>query len=165
MVDKTQDYRVVLIFKNKGNNSPAEWLHDAIEHPSFDKEVETVYSTEVETINRQDDKWKWLNDIDDLNTHIKNNKNKTSVKTSTTVYHPTQSESEIMQDQLEPIYHPTQYDESDDLENTKNIEQVEALNNHSSSNWAQHEEELKYIREKLERLEKWHNQVSNSKET
>ena len=32
------------------------------------------------------------------------------------------SESEIMQDNLEPIYHPTEYDESDDLEDAKVIE-------------------------------------------
>ena len=30
------------------------------------------------------------------------------------------SESELMQDQLEPIYHPTQHDESDDIEAVKN---------------------------------------------
>ena len=30
------------------------------------------------------------------------------------------SESELMQDQLEPIYHPTQHDESDDIEAAKN---------------------------------------------
>ena len=30
------------------------------------------------------------------------------------------SESELMQDQLEPIYHPTQHDESDDIEASKN---------------------------------------------
>tara|TARA_Y100000758_G_scaffold401_1_gene351 strand:- start:176 stop:406 length:231 start_codon:yes stop_codon:yes gene_type:complete len=32
------------------------------------------------------------------------------------------SESEIMQDDLEPIWHPTQYDESDDLEDAKVVE-------------------------------------------
>ena len=32
------------------------------------------------------------------------------------------SESEIMQDELEPIWHPTQYDESDDLEDAKVVE-------------------------------------------
>tara|TARA_B100000029_G_C17390869_1_gene893344 strand:+ start:685 stop:876 length:192 start_codon:yes stop_codon:yes gene_type:complete len=31
------------------------------------------------------------------------------------------SESEIMQDELEPIWHPTQYDESDDIEDSKRI--------------------------------------------
>jgi hypothetical protein len=31
------------------------------------------------------------------------------------------SESEKMQDELEPIYHPTEFDESDDLERTKQI--------------------------------------------
>ena len=30
------------------------------------------------------------------------------------------SESELMQDQLEPIYHTTQHDESDDIEAVKN---------------------------------------------
>lgn len=29
------------------------------------------------------------------------------------------SESEKMQDELEPIYHPTEFDESDDLERAK----------------------------------------------
>jgi hypothetical protein len=29
------------------------------------------------------------------------------------------SESETLQDELEPIWHPTEYDESDDLEYTK----------------------------------------------
>lgn len=29
------------------------------------------------------------------------------------------SESEYMQDQLEPIYHPTQHDESDEIEDAK----------------------------------------------
>ena len=32
------------------------------------------------------------------------------------------SESEKMQDDLEPIWHPTEYDESDDLEDAKVIE-------------------------------------------
>ena len=32
------------------------------------------------------------------------------------------SESEKMQDELEPIWHPTEYDESDDLEDAKVIE-------------------------------------------
>ena len=32
------------------------------------------------------------------------------------------SESERMQDELEPIWHPTEYDESDDLEDAKVIE-------------------------------------------
>ena len=32
------------------------------------------------------------------------------------------SESEKMQDELEPIWHPTQHDESDDLEDAKVIE-------------------------------------------
>ena len=32
------------------------------------------------------------------------------------------SESEKLQDELEPIWHPTQYDESDDLEDAKVIE-------------------------------------------
>ena len=32
------------------------------------------------------------------------------------------SESEIMQDDLEPIWHPTEYDESDDLEDAKVVE-------------------------------------------
>ena len=32
------------------------------------------------------------------------------------------SESERMQDELEPIWHPTQHDESDDLEDAKVIE-------------------------------------------
>ena len=32
------------------------------------------------------------------------------------------SESEIMQDDLEPIWHPTEYDESDDLEDAKVID-------------------------------------------
>ncbi len=32
------------------------------------------------------------------------------------------SESEKLQDQLEPIFHPTEYDESDDLEDAKVIE-------------------------------------------
>ena len=32
------------------------------------------------------------------------------------------SESEQMQDELEPIWHPTEYDESDDLEDAKVIE-------------------------------------------
>ncbi len=31
------------------------------------------------------------------------------------------SESEIMQDELEPIWHPTQHDESDDIEDSKRI--------------------------------------------
>ena len=31
------------------------------------------------------------------------------------------SESEIMQDELEPIWHPTEYDESDDIEDAKRI--------------------------------------------
>ena len=31
------------------------------------------------------------------------------------------SESEKLQDQLEPIFHPTEYDESDDLEDAKVI--------------------------------------------
>jgi len=30
-----------------------------------------------------------------------------------------QTESEIMQDELEPIFHPTQHDESDDIEQSK----------------------------------------------
>ena len=32
------------------------------------------------------------------------------------------SESEKMQDDLEPIWHPTEYDESDDLEDAKVVE-------------------------------------------
>ena len=32
------------------------------------------------------------------------------------------SESENMQDDLEPIWHPTEYDESDDLEDAKVVE-------------------------------------------
>ena len=32
------------------------------------------------------------------------------------------SESEKMQDELEPIWHPTEYDESDDLEDAKVID-------------------------------------------
>ena len=32
------------------------------------------------------------------------------------------SESEIMQDDLEPIWHPTEHDESDDLEDAKVID-------------------------------------------
>jgi len=35
---------------------------------------------------------------------------------------PEPSESEIMQSELEPIYHPTEHDESDDLEDAKQIE-------------------------------------------
>ena len=31
------------------------------------------------------------------------------------------SESERLQDDLEPIYHPTEYDESDDLEDAKRV--------------------------------------------
>ena len=31
------------------------------------------------------------------------------------------SESEIMQDELEPIWHPTEHDESDDLEDAKRV--------------------------------------------
>jgi len=31
------------------------------------------------------------------------------------------SESEKLQDQLEPIFHPTEYDESDDLEDAKSV--------------------------------------------
>lgn len=34
-----------------------------------------------------------------------------------------QSESEYMQDQLEPIYHPTEHDESDDIEDAKRLEE------------------------------------------
>ena len=33
-----------------------------------------------------------------------------------------QTESEIMQDELEPIFHPTQHDESDDIEESKKEE-------------------------------------------
>jgi len=34
-----------------------------------------------------------------------------------------QSPSEISQAELEPIYHPTEHDESDDLEDTKRLEE------------------------------------------
>ena len=34
------------------------------------------------------------------------------------------SESEYMQDELEPIYHPTEYDESDDIEYAKRVESM-----------------------------------------
>jgi len=123
--DKTQDYKVTLIFKNKGGNHPTDWLHNAVEQPCFADEIETFYTSEVQAIDRLSDKWKWLNDIDHLNKHIDKNQTKES------------------------------------------IEQVEALQNntHSPSNWAEYEEELSYLRERMEKLESWHNQVSNSKET
>jgi len=51
--------------------------------------------------------------------------------------------------------------------NQVDIEQVESLQNHthSPSNWTEYEETLVDLREKLEKLETWHNQVNNSKET
>jgi len=51
--------------------------------------------------------------------------------------------------------------------NQVDIEQVESLKNHthSPSNWTEYEETLVDLREKLEKLETWHNQVNNSKET
>ena len=35
-----------------------------------------------------------------------------------------QTESRRMQDELEPIYHPTEYDESDDIEHLKKYEEL-----------------------------------------
>ena len=51
--------------------------------------------------------------------------------------------------------------------NQVDLEQVESLQNHthSPSNWTEYEETLVDLREKLEKLETWHNQVNNSKET
>ena len=44
-----------------------------------------------------------------------------------TVWERKKSESELMQDKLEPIYHPTQYDESDDIESTKLLSRREKV--------------------------------------
>ena len=38
-----------------------------------------------------------------------------------TKYNRKKSESEILQDELEPIWHPTEYYESDDLEDAKRV--------------------------------------------
>ena len=44
-----------------------------------------------------------------------------------------QSPSEISQAELEPIYHPTEHDESDDLEDTKKHSRVQMKDRKNSS--------------------------------
>ena len=129
MADKTQDYKVTLVFKNKGDKHPTDWIHLAMERGWFATEVATHYSAEVEAIDRSQEEWSWLDNIDSLNGHIQNN----------TALKAVQEQKELVQS----------------LQNST----------HSPSNWTQYEEELVDLRNKLEKLEKWHNQVSNSKET
>ena len=44
-----------------------------------------------------------------------------------TKYNRKKSESEILQDELEPIWHPTEHDESDDLEDAKRVKYPEKI--------------------------------------
>jgi nitrogen fixation NifU-like protein len=43
------------------------------------------------------------------------------------------TESEVMQSELEPIYHPTEHDESDELEDSKRIEETHSMIGHNSN--------------------------------
>lgn len=129
MVDKTQDYKVTLVFKGKGDKHPSTWVPYAMERGWFATEVVTHYSSDVEAIDRSQEEWAWLNNMDSLKGHIGNNKALKSV----------QEQKELVKS----------------LQN----------NTDSPSNWAEYEEELVNLRNKLEKLETWHNQASNFKET
>jgi hypothetical protein len=64
---KTQDYKITIVVKaDVTEKTVKEWLPRALEEGEFKYKIIKIYSTDTTAVDRDDPEYKYLNDIDKL---------------------------------------------------------------------------------------------------